>query len=371
METPVRPSNLFRARLCPPAPWREALCEDLPGPEAIEGTLLHEVVRKMIMGEDLGGLILTGEQQAVVDSCIDRFGSVIYQGEGVPTDELHCEEEVEFGGIVGSPDAVRVACGPDRYGEVFEWKTGRAAHDFPAAHDLQLRHYMGGVHKKYGVEIVNGTRFHPRIWDETRETSTVISRDWNRHEDMIAGIVEASKPDVAACPGALQCKYCKARKGACVEHLAWIDQVPALIPASISDFTPTQIATILAMRPRLALAVKIAEAATDRAREILQGGGALVDADGREYALQDRPSKRDIPDAALAWERLAEVMPEEAIRSAASLAVGATEKALRSALGLKAKDAKAKLAEVLGDAMELKEMAPAVVAVPESLSLGD
>ena len=249
---PHRASTMQRAWLCPPAPWRETLMPEMDaGPAAEEGTLLHAAVPRAYRFGDFSGL--DEDQRWAMTHCVRLLERLAAD---VPPACILFEESIEVLDRRLLPILDRevrpdvVIFRPGGLAIVIDWKFGRSVPQFDAGRDLQLLTYAVAVRNGFeGVDRVHVYRFHPRLWDEHRESCVAyeprpLDNDrnadsfWTGRENVLKRIVAESTPDAPAAPGHAQCLYCKA-KLVCKEFARWAEPKPSELPPAVNgSLTP-------------------------------------------------------------------------------------------------------------------------------------
>ncbi len=361
---PFRASAMQRAWLCPPAPWREAAMPETPaGPAAAEGTMLHAAVVRAYRHGDYSGL--EDEQRGAVRACV-RFLESVAQ-DALP-EGLVLEEPTEVLGHDLDPIIDRevtpdvVVFKPGGLAVVVDWKFGRAEPQFEAGRDLQLLTYAIAVRNGYeDISRVHVYRFHPRLWDERRETCVAYEGDaayWIDREQVLRRIVADSTPDAPARPGTAQCRYCKA-KLVCEEFKQWAEPAPGELPAPVNEsLTPVQLSRILAYRERLKLLTSMMSDAEELTKKALAQG---IDVPG--WTLKQGSGSRQITDLLAAKRALSPHLPPEAFDSACKVSVTTLEKVFKSATGMKGKAASEAFGSSLAGLIEMKPSAPSLAPV--------
>lgn len=355
--SPFRASGLQRAWLCPVAPWREQGLPDNVSDEAEEGTRLHDAVRKAYLFGDMSHL--SDDHRWIVTDCCTFIRSlagddaVLFEAEMDLLDasgEKIIENPVHADVVIFKHGGVAV---------VIDFKMGRLGLDFTAEKDLQLLSYAVAVRNNYvGIQTVNVYRYHPRLYDERRQTCVAYSgldADWFHRENVLKTIVRDSKPLAKAVPGETQCRYCKA-KANCPDFHEW--SVPAVLDTALpTSLTPSQAAGIYSRyAPKLALFTKMMEYLETYIRDSLVAG---IDIDG--YALKPGSDRREITDVVLARRRLKDHMPGEALDGCTKMSIGALEKAFKACTGLKGRQAESVLNDLLSGTVTIKTSAPSLV----------
>ena len=361
---PIRPSNMNRACLCPPSPWREQEAAiNHASDDASEGTLLHTAIRCICeTGEPPAGL--TEEQLGVVKACHRLFESLIGEDKRVATFEQTIPMFDSFGNWIierpVTPDVV-IMCEDGLV--VIDWKTGRLAPDFPVESDLQMQCYAIAARNYYRADrIINRLtiiRFHPRLWDEHREGRVTIEGsddEWLAMEQNIQAVVDRSTPEATACPGEAQCRYCKA-KLQCSEFQQWAGQFIIgvdwnTLPAPVLAAAYKRLVEIEApLRNAIATAK---EALLTLPEEELETHG---------LRLQNTGCIRFIPNIFEARARWEQYYPKLAFESCLSVSVPELQTVFQAQAGCKKSLAAGLLAEFFEGLMETKEKAKSLKVI--------
>jgi len=172
----------------------------------------------------------------------------------------------------------------------------------------------------------------------------VIARD---HVEQI--LDESENPDALRRPSAKACQYCKAA-AVCPEAqataLALVQDDPAQLPAErLPDLLELCAVADKALAKRIA-AIKA------RAREMIEADADAI----AGWELKDGRTTRAVAEAGPAFEALANVglIDAKGMLAATKVSLPTLEKQVAQFAELKAKDAKAQVAEALGDQIEIK-----------------
>lgn len=369
---------MHRAFLCPSGPWLEAAMPDSAEDKsaAEEGSLLHAMIPLAYHGKPTPGL--TEEQRGVVDSCVAFLRDVVEEAGGADTCEVCFEVTMSLAGVFERTITADVVVLNHATGEivVIDWKTGRAEPQTDAGNDLQLWCYVLAARDetedvaKIPVAKVTAIRFHPRLWDHHRESRVTFESDWGLYRKRLEVIAQRSTPDAERIAGESQCLYCKGRL-ACPEFAAWTDAATTEIAkvTTNTDLTPERLGQLLALRPQVTAHAKAMKFVEAQAREYMAQGGEIIGPEGEHYGLQEQPQKRTIPDAVQARAALiAKGVPAGAIDACCTMRLGTSkagpglDAAIRTVTGCKAKDAKAALADMLGDELQFTTPKDKIVA---------
>ena len=172
----------------------------------------------------------------------------------------------------------------------------------------------------------------------------VIARD---HVERI--LDESENPDALRRPSAKACQYCKAA-ATCPEAqataLALVQDDPAQLPAErLPDLLELAAVAEKALAKRI-VAIKA------RARELIEANPNAIDG----WELKDGRTTRTVGEAGPAFEALANagLIDAKGMLAATKVSLPTLEKQVAQFAELKSKDAKAQVADVLGDQIETK-----------------
>lgn len=378
---PHRASNMFRSELCPPSPWVELEIPDTESPIADEGRLIHRAIPLAFTQGDYSECE-TEDQRYAVESCVRFLERVLkpYQDAGVKV-RIEFEKTMP----VLDSDGLEIV---DRYvtadvlifpapGVVIliDWKTGFLASHVAALHDRQLQTYAVGVRNNHrGISKVIAHRYHPRIYDVTRESQAVFEGDeayWSTLAGELQSIVANSTPDAERVAGAVQCRYCKFN-AVCPEFVEWskianADEDAIHAVEVVNGSYPLKqlgvaLGVIQANEEKLRILRNQIEKVKALAIEALEGGATLALPDGSRLALKPGNNQRKIPDVMKAKDAFSEISPRAFLR-ACTVSVSDLESVYRAETGLKGKAAKTKFNDQLRAAGALveKRNRPAIV----------
>lgn len=204
------PSALYRRQACPASMLAERGLPEESGPDAEEGTILHEKVVEVYERGESAMEGLTDEQAEAVSRSVSFLRSFdgrggepwIFEERLVMFDE--CFQRVNFGRL----DAVKVIQ-EEGMGILVDFKFGRNPVSSPAM-NLQFANYAAMIAQEYGVSRVECHLVQPRLFEKA-EPFTFTKFD---------GIVKTIKRIIARCNeldaerrAGEHCKYCKAKSG--------------------------------------------------------------------------------------------------------------------------------------------------------------
>lgn len=371
-QSPHRASNMFRTRLCPPSPYREAAMPDMPpGEAAEEGTAGHAAVPRAYQFGDYSGL--SPDLAGAVRKCVGHITPLAAMAE--------CPNYVIFEQLIPvldsdgnriierdvTPDFVVLT---ESFNIFRDYKFGRLEPQFAAGHDLQQLTYAVAIHAFYGSRRrVQGGRFHPRLFTHDDQSDLVEFEGdddyWRGLETALKAIVARSKPDAQAVAGTTQCQYCKAAP-ICPEYQAWIGRAVEHVAACNDVLTPEVMGRALVLCKAVHAADTRADWIEDQARDAIIHGIVIPHPDGGIWMLKNGKPRRSIEDTLAAAQALSAAgMPAEAIISACKLGIGALETAHRAVTGLKGRAAKDALEASLGNLIVVKHDRPSLIRVTD------
>jgi len=363
----LRPSNATIANRCPASIPRQAKVAPMfpSDSEAMEtGRRIHaEIARRLNPVTHTHELTISADEAAVARMCAEFAQAKIPDGATIYPElqlSLPCLDNP------CTCDLVAIS-GSDLI--IIDWKTGKIPMEYDAAHDLQLWFYAVGAYRKFAaertIETVTAYRFHPRVWDERRESMVAFEvGQMGEYESALVGLANRVKrnPDLA-CPGEMQCAWCRA-KTTCPEHLEWVSRMefPQVSLDSMDMISPEQLAGILAQRDRLSTYNQLMEDAENLARTYLAAGGSLRDSNGNEYTLKEGRRLRSVTDYEAARAMLAEqALPTASLDAASDFSRPKLIAAAAVVWNCSRADAEERLMGVIGDYVEEKRSKPSVV----------
>ena len=228
---------------------------------------------------------------------------------------------------------------------VTDYKTGRIAQS-SASDNLQLRAYAVLVKKAYPqlnrifVSIVQPLAGETTITEYNDE-------DLRQADQQIAEIVaKAYQPDAPRIPSPTACKYCAA-KSVCPEARGLTAQVMQIASDNVKALTNDELGKYL---ERAEVVEDIIEALKAEAKSRLLAGIPI-----NGYKLENGNSSRSIPNPDSAYERLKEVMTPQEFTKCCKVSAPQLESLLAKSLQIKAKEAKQKLTDLLGEQLVVKQ----------------
>jgi CRISPR/Cas system-associated exonuclease Cas4 (RecB family) len=299
---------------------------------------------------------LPEEEQAIVTRCLEQYGEILAQ---LPSEigdlmESALENRLWYNDTwSGAIDRI------DWFGDfretalVVDWKTGRNPQG-NAAENLQLRAYAVLVKKNYPAL----RRIFVAIVQPLAAPYTIAEydvADLAAADEQIQSIVDAAMaPDAKRTPSPDACKYCRA-KSICPEVGGEALALAAVASAPIPVYTNVQIADFL---EKATIVESFIEALRSEAKKRLQEGHEIAG-----YKLGAGRTSRSIEDHQEAFNRVSKVIGENEYISACKVSVPSLEKVFATSTGLKPKEAKAKLEELLGDVLVSKTGEPIMTRV--------
>lgn len=375
----LRPSNATRAFACPASLDREAAVADrFPSDSdaAESGRRVHEeIARQLLNWKPTHELSLSVEESRLVDMCVKYVLGVNGMVTGIET-KIPCPG-FERGGTIDT-----YLLRPTQLIDVFElividYKTGRLVPEYDAAHDLQTWGYCVGAYRKltregYTISTVMGKRFHPRLWDENRESSVefdpALMDTYEQQLNSVANFISENRN--LARPGDMQCMYCRA-KTVCPEYQEQAQRMefPAAKLDSMDVISPEQLAAILGQRKRLATYNNMMDDAVNLARAVIEAGGSVPG-----YKLTEGRKRRSVEDTGAARSVLTTpcdehfALPAPSLDACSEISFAKLVKAARVAWGMTEKEAELRLIAALGDLYNEKRDKPSVVPVKQEKS---
>jgi len=371
---PIRPSNTYRAKLCPPSIWRELESPQPVNPAASQGSVSHAAIANVFRAEPEEGLIDPGlaaivyRCEAYVDEVLAEYGVDEWEAFAELPVEI-CDEAgeliIERGGTL---DLLIVPTAPEAVCDMaifFDWKTGYKEPDVPVKADPQFFHYSIGAHRHTKRKTIIGCRFHPNVWTENRESRATFGGTqeiWNSYAAELRLIVSKSTPTAQAVPGGRQCRFCAARFGHCPEYHAQMS--PDGWPVeNIMSATPDRVGEILARKDDLRALQGMMEEAEQIALALFRQ--ADVDPDFRRtlqgtslwenFERVESEGRRKIVDPPEVLARLqsgGRDFPIEAFLAGCTVGITKLQRAFRSVTGLKGKAATAEFDRLVGPLIE-------------------
>lgn len=350
-------SGMYRLAACSGSWQLEQRCPAEPESDAAaEGTLIHKALSK-----EIGYDTLNDDQQWCYNQCRDQELILVNQFFGDATIQEIREKRYWYEGadnkplFSGQPDVVYLK---DDKALVIDYKTGRIPVD-TAAGNWQLRSLALAVWFNHiEVEEVIAAIIQPR----TSAVPTVVKYDFDAinqtafdMEPLFADVFATNAPFVAGD----HCKWCRG-KSICPElqnvALATIPvqiTVPEHIKATVPQLVGEELATIL---PKVEVAQMYIDAVKAHAKQLLIEGGTIAG-----YELKQGSTRREIVDPAGAFQAVSDMISAADFAGCCTVKIGELEEIYTKATGLKKKDAKTALAEVLGDTLTTKQSAPVLV----------
>lgn len=228
-----------------------------------------------------------------------------------------------------------------------DYKTGRG--DVPeSASNWQLR--VGAVLLRDHFNVTSVTVAIVQPWvSSTPDVCEYGEEDLEKSRALIFEIVaESRRTDAPRTPSLEACKYCRA-KAVCPEAQGNVMAMAAVPSDIIARMDGDRLAVLLDKKP---LVQKILDAIEAEAKRRLMEDSTSV----HGWRLKVGAERRTITNAQAAFQRAG--IPAEKFADCCTVKIAQLESAFAEARGIKKKDAKAALAEALGDVIEVKQSAP-------------
>jgi len=344
----ISASAISALALCPGKRNAELPLPPVPAGEAAEaGTRLHAALAGESSYESL-----PSDLQYVYRQCLEQHQAIIDQlaAAGHQVQSTVVEQRL-WAGTEWSGQIDRIDLLSGDAALVTDWKSGRVAQG-TAATSLQLRAYAVLVKQAYpALQTIYVALVQPLAAEATVAEYGPSDLVDSRHE--INGIIKAAKaPDAVrnALPEA--CRWCRA-KAVCPEAQGTAVAIATVEPAALPALSSEALSDLL---DKADVASDLIDAIRAEAKARLIAGQAVP---GR--ALQAGRTTRSIPDAEAAFAKLDGKVSAASFASCCKASVSQLEKALAEAEGIKPKEAKAALAELLGDALKTSTGEPILV----------
>jgi CRISPR/Cas system-associated exonuclease Cas4 (RecB family) len=341
-------SGFSRLALCPGS-WN--LESSLPEQEANEYMQLGTDVHAVLAGtKDFDSL--SDEGQEIATRCLSDLSTLIAQLDlGERTNEI-VEQRFWYNDLFsGAIDRI------DIFGDnavVTDYKTGRTAQS-KASENKQLMAYGVLVKEAYPelkrilVAIIQPLAGGTTIAEYNEEDLAAAEKE-------IVGIVTASlDANALRNPSPDACKWCRA-KGICPDAYGQAQAATTTLQIASSIAVSTLSNEELASLDAKSL---IVEDFIDEIRKELKAR-LMAGSQIAGYALGKGRITRNVTDTAAAISAMSGILSHDAIMDCAKISVSSLEKAFGKAKGLKGKDAKAALDDVLGWIIETKESEPSI-----------
>jgi CRISPR/Cas system-associated exonuclease Cas4 (RecB family) len=342
-------SGFSRLALCPGS-WNleSTLPEQEPNQYMQLGTDVHAVLADQKPFEEL-----SEEGQEIATRCLSDYSDMIRQLDLGERTKSVIEERFWYDELFsGAIDRI------DFFGEetaiVSDYKTGRTAQS-KANENTQLKAYAVLVKNAFPelktilVSIIQPLAVGTTIAEYNEEELAAAQKE-------IVGIVNASlKHDAPRNPSPDACKWCRA-KGICPDAYGNAQAAKTKLQVASSVAVSTLSNEELAHLDANAIVV---EDFIDEIRKELKSR-LIAGAQITGLSLSKGRTIRNVTDTTAAISALSSVLSHDAIMDCAKISVSSLEKALGKAKGLKGKDAKAALDELLGWIIETKESEPSI-----------
>lgn len=351
-------SGMYRLAACPGSWQIESQCPEEPESDAAaEGTLIHRALAGEMPYTDL-----SDDQQSCFFRCREQEFRLVSQFFG-DTEMVTIREHrywYEWGhdhGVYhysGQPDVVHLE---GSTALVIDYKTGRVAVD-DAAGNWQLRALALAVWDNHpAVEVVVAAIIQPRVAEQP--TAVVYSESDLRQAAVdIDALFDAVYSVDAPLVAGDHCKWCRGKsvcpklQNAALAVLPAQIDTPERIKATAPQLTGQELAAIL---PKAEVAQMYIDAVKAHAKQLLLSGGEIPG-----YELKQGASRREITDPAQAFVAVSDTVTAAEFAGCCTVKIGELEEVYTKATGLKKKDAKAALAEVLGEVLTTKQSAPSL-----------
>ena len=342
-------SGFSRLALCPGS-WNleSTLPEQEPNQYMQLGTDVHAVLADQKPFEEL-----SEEGQEIATRCLSDYSDMIQQLDLEERTKSVIEERFWYDELFsGAID--RIDFFGDETAIVSDYKTGRTAQS-KASENTQLKAYAVLVKNAFPelktilVSIIQPLAGGTTIAEYNEEELAAAKKE-------IVGIVNASlKPDASRNPSPDACKWCRA-KGICPDAYGNAQAAKTKLQVASSVAVSTLSNEELAHLDANAIVV---EDFIDEIRKELKSR-LIAGAQITGLSLSKGRTIRNVTDTTAAISALSSVLSHDAIMDCAKISVSSLEKALGKAKGIKGKDAKAALDELLGWIIETKESEPSI-----------
>jgi len=342
-------SGFSRLALCPGS-WNleSTLPEQEPNQYMQLGTDVHAVLADQKPFEEL-----SEEGQEIATRCLSDYSDMIQQLDLEERTKSVIEERFWYDELFsGAID--RIDFFGDETAIVSDYKTGRTAQS-KANENTQLKAYAVLVKNAFPelktilVSIIQPLAGGTTIAEYNEEELAAAKKE-------IVGIVNASlKPDASRNPSPDACKWCRA-KGICPDAYGNAQAAKTKLQVASSVAVSTLSNEELAHLDANAIVV---EDFIDEIRKELKSR-LIAGAQITGLSLSKGRTIRNVTDTTAAISALSSVLSHDAIMDCAKISVSSLEKALGKAKGIKGKDAKAALDELLGWIIETKESEPSI-----------
>jgi len=342
-------SGFSRLALCPGS-WN--LEQTLPQQEENQymklGTDIHAVLADQKPFEEL-----SEEGQEIATRCLSEYSDMIRQLDLGSITKSVVEERFWYDDLFsGAIDRI------DFFGEetaiVSDYKTGRTAQS-KASENTQLKAYAVLVKNAFPelktilVSIIQPLAGGTTIAEYNEEELAAAKKE-------IVGIVHASSfPNAPRNPSPDACKWCRA-KGICPDAYGNAQAATTTLQVASSVAVSTLSNEELASLDAKAL---IVEDFIDEIRKELKSR-LMAGSQIAGLSLSKGRTIRNVTDTNAAISALSGVLSHDSIMDCAKISVSSLEKAYAKAKGIKGKDAKAALDEILGWIIETKESEPSI-----------
>ncbi len=361
----IRCSSLPRIAACAGS---EKACEGLKSKSSAvseSGTRIHAAIASHYLKAGMPDG-LEGRELFVAEWFIRRADEIIEMHGGAkdvyPEVRLNGQicDDIE---ISGQPDLI-VRCNDGKW-LVFDWKTAFA--EVPAAsRNVQLAGYAWLLSINEGIgNGIEAFLFSAGNKDNALTGTCYGAEEITAVKEKLKQIVaDSEKPDAPRCPSDYACQYCPAKCSTrCPETLEQVGAATMPMPDAMLPANKEDVVTLWNKAKQLEGLIK---AYTERVKEAVK---ANPEEWSEFFTLQGTGATRTIKDAQKAYYQFVEgtgMIDADKFLALVSLPVTKLEEACKPALivqGYPVKEHKARIAEILGDNLELKEKEPSVKAV--------
>jgi len=341
-------SGFSRLALCPGS-WNleSTLPDQEPNQYMTLGTDVHSVLADQKPFEEL-----SEEGQEIATRCLSDYSDMIRQLDLGERNKEIVEQRFWYDDLFsGAIDRI------DFFGDtavVTDYKTGRSSQG-KAAENQQLKAYAVLVKNAFPeLKTILVAMIQPLAGGTT--IAEYNEGELAAAKDEILDIVNASlKQDAPRIPSPNACKWCRA-KGVCPDAYgnsqAAVTTLQVASSVSVSTLSNEELASLDAKS--LVVEDFIEEIRKELKLRLISGAQIAG------YSLSKGRTTRNVSDNAAAISALSSVLSQDAILDCAKISVSSLEKAYGKAKGVKGKDAKAALDDLLGWIIETKESEPSI-----------
>lgn len=349
-------SGMYRLAACPGSWKLEQQCPPEPESDAAaEGTLIHKALAREIAPDTL-----TEDQRWCYEQCRDQELRLVERFFGdADLNEVREQRywyEWQPGEPIfsGQPDVVYVK---GTQAIIIDYKTGRIPVE-DAASNWQLRALALAVWSHYwDVDEVIAAIIQPR----TSAVPTVVTYDDDaingtaaEMDDLFGKVFSAGASLVAGD----HCKWCRG-KSICPQlqntALSTLPQqitLPEHISTTVPTLTGSELSGIL---DKVEVAQMYIDAVKAHAKEVLTSGESIPG-----WHLKAGTARREIVDPVAAFAAVSDTVTAADFAGCCTVKIGQLETTYATATGMKKGDAKAALAEALGNVLITKQSSPSL-----------